>query len=643
MNLPSFNIRITREDITLDEKIESLPPGPGVYQHKDAEGKVLYVGKAKSLRSRVRQYFQKSRSVDPRIEAMLSKATDLEVIVTESEVEALILEANLIKKLKPRYNVSLKDDKSYPYIVITNEPYPRVFVTRQVRRDGSRYFGPYTDVKNVRAALKSVRDIFMIRSCNYFIDEESIRKHKIKVCLDYHIKKCEGPCEGLVSRERYNAMIDQVAALLQGKTASLVAELSGEMEQLAAQMKFEDAALVRDRIKGLQAYTEKQKVVDLDQTDRDIIGFAVDGDDACGVIFKLREGKMIGRQHYYMGNVDQKPEGEVVETLVQQYYLEADYIPKEVFVPAPIEDLDALQKWLSNRRGEAVTVTCPTEGEEGKLVRLSNANAKYLLDELKVQKMKRADYIPHPVRSLQRDLNLKELPRKIECFDISNIQGTDSVASMVVFVDGKPKKSEYRKFKIASVTGPDDFASMKEVIRRRYSRLLEEHQTLPDLIMVDGGKGQLSSAVDVLGSLGIHHQSIIGLAKRLEEVYLPGKSEPELIAKNSTGLRLLQQIRDEAHRFAVTFHRTLRSKRTLQTELHQIAGVGEKRAKDLLEAFGSVQGVKFATLDQLAEIVDEKTAEKIREYFDSADSTGTAPGAEDKGVEDSEGHSDDVG
>ena len=643
MNLPSFNIRITREDITLDEKIESLPPGPGVYQHKDAEGKVLYVGKAKSLRSRVRQYFQKSRSVDPRIEAMLSKATDLEVIVTESEVEALILEANLIKKLKPRYNVSLKDDKSYPYIVITNEPYPRVFVTRQVRRDGSRYFGPYTDVKNVRAALKSVRDIFMIRSCNYFIDEESIRKHKIKVCLDYHIKKCEGPCEGLVSRERYNAMIDQVAALLQGKTASLIAELSGEMEQLAAQMKFEDAALVRDRIKGLQAYTEKQKVVDLDQTDRDIIGFAVDGDDACGVIFKLREGKMIGRQHYYMGNVDQKPEGEVVETLVQQYYLEADYIPKEVFVPAPIEDLDALQKWLSNRRGEAVTVTCPTEGEEGKLVRLSNANAKYLLDELKVQKMKRADYIPHPVRSLQRDLNLKELPRKIECFDISNIQGTDSVASMVVFVDGKPKKSEYRKFKIASVTGPDDFASMKEVIRRRYSRLLEEHQTLPDLIMVDGGKGQLSSAVDVLGSLGIHHQSIIGLAKRLEEVYLPGKSEPELIAKNSTGLRLLQQIRDEAHRFAVTFHRTLRSKRTLQTELHQIAGVGEKRAKDLLEAFGSVQGVKFATLDQLAEIVDEKTAEKIREYFDSADSTGTAPGAEDKGVEDSEGHSDDVG
>jgi excinuclease ABC subunit C len=641
MNPHTFNIRITREDISVDEKIESLPAGPGVYQHKDAEGKVLYVGKAKNLRNRVRQYFQKSRSVDPRIEVMLSKATDLEIIVTETEVEALILEANFIKKLKPRYNVSLKDDKSYPYIVITNEPFPRVFVTRQVRRDGSRYFGPYTDVKNVRSALKSVRDIFMIRSCNYFIDDESIRKHKIKVCLDYHIKKCEGPCEGLVSRERYNAMIDQVAALLQGKTASLIEGLTKEMEQLATQMKFEDAALMRDRIKGLQAYTEKQKVVDLDRTDRDIIGFAVDGDDACGVIFKLREGKMIGRQHYYMGNVDGKAEGEVVETLVQQYYLEADYIPKEVLLPAAIEDPEALQKWLSDRRGEPVTVAHPTEGEEGKLVRLSNANAKYLLDELKVQKMKRADYIPHPVRSLQRDLGLKELPRKIECFDISNIQGTDSVASMVVFVDGKPKKSEYRKFKIATVSGPDDFASMKEVIRRRYSRVLEEHQTLPDLIMVDGGKGQLSSAVEILDSLGILNQSIIGLAKRLEEVYLPGKSDPELIAKNSTGLRLLQQVRDEAHRFAITFHRSLRAKRTLQTELHQINGVGEKRAKDLLEAFGSVQGVKFATLDQLAEIVDEKTAEKIREYFDSSESETGAEDTDKENLRDTkntEGH-----
>ena len=619
MEQQSLTIRITQEDITLQEKLDNLPTGPGVYQHKDGEGKVLYVGKAKNLRNRVRQYFQKSRTVEPRIDMMLSKATDLEIIVTDSEVEALILEANLIKKLKPRYNVNLKDDKSYPYIVITNEPYPRVFVTRQVRRDGSRYFGPYTDVKNVRSALKSIRDIFMIRSCNFFIDEEVIKKRKIKVCLDFHIKKCEGPCEGLVSRAHYNGMIDQVATLLRGKTESLRAMLEQEMNSLAAEMKFEEAASIRDRIKGLQAYSERQKAVDLDPIDRDIVAFAAEGDDACGVIFKLRDGKLIGRQHYYMGNVEGKSEGEVLETLLQQYYLDADYIPNEILVPVAIEDADALQKWLTDRRGEAVLLVCPVEGEEAKLVRMTQNNARFLLDDLKIQKMKRADYIPHPVKSLQHDLRLDKLPRRIECFDISNIQGTDTVASMVVFVDGKPKKSEYRKFKIQSVAGPDDFASMREVIERRYSRVLEEQQALPDLIMVDGGKGQLSSAVESLGKLGIQGQQIIGLAKRLEEVFLPGMSDPELIAKSSTGLRLLQQVRDEAHRFAITFHRSLRTKRTLQTELDLIDGVGKKRAKELLEAFGSVQGVKFATAEQLAEVVGEKTAERIREYFASPD------------------------
>jgi excinuclease ABC subunit C len=619
MEHQTVHITITNEDVTLEEKLESLPSGPGVYQHKDAEGKVLYVGKAKNLRSRVRQYFQKSRSVEPRIDSMLLKATDLEIIVTDNEVEALILEANLIKKLKPRYNVNLKDDKSYPYIVITNEPYPRVFVTRQIRRDGSHYFGPYTDVRNIRSALKSIRDIFPIRSCNYFIDDESIRKRKIKVCLDYHIKKCEGPCEGLVSQDRYNAMITQVAELLHGKTGSLIRKMQSEMEALAASMHFEEAATLRDRIKGLEAYSERQKAVDLDPLDRDIVAFASEGDDACGVIFKIRDGKMIGRQHYYMSNVDQKPESEILETLLQQYYLEADFIPKEVFLSSAIEDVEAMQHWLTSKRGETVAVVHPTEGEEAKLVRLSKSNAQFLLDELKLQKMKRADYIPHAVKSLQRDLRLNKLPRKIECFDNSNIQGSDPVASMVVFVDGKPRKSEYRKFKIRSVEGPDDFASMREVIQRRYQRLLEENGELPDLIIVDGGKGQLSSSVEVLAGLGISHQPIVGLAKRLEEVFVPGKSEPELMPKTSTGLRLLQQVRDEAHRFAVTFHRSLRSKRTLQTELDLIAGIGKKRAAELLEAFGSVQGVKFATPEQLAEIVGEKVAGKIREYFSTSD------------------------
>ena len=636
----NISIRITREDVALQEKLEGLPGGPGVYQHKDAEGKVLYVGKAKNLRSRVRQYFQKSRAVEPRIDSMLSKATDIEIIVTDSEVEALILEANLIKKLKPRYNVNLKDDKSYPYIVITHEPYPRVFVTRQVRKDGSRYFGPYTDVKNVRAALKSIRDIFPIRSCNYAIDEEVIRKRKIKVCLDYHIKKCEGPCEGLVSQEHYRAMIEQVAELLRGKTESLIRKLQSDMDALAAEMRFEEAAALRDRIKGLQAYTERQKAVDLDPLDRDIVAFAAEGDDACGVIFKIRDGKMIGRQHYYMSNVDQKPETEIMDTLLQQHYLDADFVPKEVFLSAPLDDFDAVEQWLGGKRGEPVRVLQPAEGEEAKLVRLSRSNAQFLLDELKLQRMKRADYVPHAVKSLQRDLRLERLPRRIECFDNSNIQGSDPVASMVVFIDGKPKKSEYRKFKIRTVEGPDDFASMREVIQRRYQRLVNEKAEFPDLIMVDGGKGQLSSAVEVLTSLGLADQPIVGLAKRLEEVFIPGKSEPELIPKSSTGLRLLQQIRDEAHRFAITFHRALRSKRTLQTELDLIEGIGKKRAKELLEAFGSVQGVRFATQEQLEEIVGPRVAGKIREYFVTTDEGSDLPGKADPGAPDAAGHTE---
>jgi excinuclease ABC subunit C len=625
MSGDSPTIRISRAELSRPDVLESLPSGPGVYLHKDAEGNVLYAGKAKNLRSRVRQYFQKSRAPDGRISQMLSKATDLEIIVTDSEVEALILEANLIKQLKPRYNVSLKDDKSYPYIVITNEPFPRVFVTRQVRKDGSRYFGPYTDVKNVRSALKSTRDIFPIRSCNFAIDDEAVRRRKYRVCLDYHIKKCEGPCEGLVSRDRYGAMIEQVAMMLRGRTESLIAVLSEEMECRAVALKFEDAAALRDRIKGLRAYSERQKVTDLDATDRDVVAFAAEADMACGVIFRLREGKMIGRRHYYMGNVEGKPDGEILSALLQQYYIESDDIPEKIVLPCEPEGEDAFTAWLTRRRGERVSLSLPGEGEEAKIVRLSQTNAKFLLDELKVQKLKREGYVPHALQSLQKELHLARPPRRIECFDISNIQGTDTVASMVVFTDGKPRKSEYRKFKIQSVAGPDDFASMREVVRRRYQRLLNEQAALPDLIMVDGGKGQLSSAVEVLAELGVRDQPVVGLAKRLEEVFLPGRSDPELLPKASTSLRLLQQVRDEAHRFAVTFHRSLRTKRTLQTELDLIKGVGPRRAAELLEAFGSVQGVKFATLEQLADIVGEKVAEKIKNYFEPGEAADSEP------------------
>ncbi len=612
-------VSFTKEEISLDEKLNNLPVSPGVYQFKDKEGTILYVGKAKILRNRVRQYFHKSRVLDPRIALMVEKVSDVEIITTDSEVEALIFEANLIKKHKPRYNVNLKDDKSYPYIVVTNEPYPRVFVTRRVYRDGGRYFGPYTDVHTMRSALKTVRDIFMIRSCNFRIDQEFIDKKKTRVCLDYHIKKCEGPCEGLVSQERYNQMTEQVAQILQGKTTNVLHTLDAQMTAAAAELKFEDAAIFRNRMRELEVYSSKQKVVDVDLHDRDIIAIAAEGDDACGVVFKIREGKVLGRQHYYISKVEGKSESEIIEALVQRYYLESSDVPSELVLSSPIETKDAVCEWLTSRRGNPVRVESPDGGELAKLVSMCRKNAQYLLDELKLQKMKRDDFIPHAVQSLQRDLRLKSIPRRIECFDISHLQGTETVASMVVFVDGKPKKSEYRKFKIrAAADGNivDDFASMREVIRRRYTRVLEEQSELPDLIMVDGGKGQLSSACVVLKELNLGTQPIISLAKRLEDVFVPDESDPVVIPKSSSALRLLQQVRDEAHRFAITFHRLLRDKRTLQTELDLIEGIGKKRAKELLEAFGSVQGVKFATETQLAEIVGEKAAGKIKEYFE---------------------------
>ncbi|MEW5798871.1 MAG: excinuclease ABC subunit UvrC [Bacteroidota bacterium] len=612
--------------LDLQGKLDNLPTSPGVYQFKNKEANILYIGKAVNLRNRVRQYFHASRSLEPRIASMVSKVSDLEIITTDSEVEALILEANLIKLHKPRYNVNLKDDKSYPYIVITKEPYPRVFVARRFNRKEVNIFGPYTDVHTMRAALKTVRDIFRIRSCNFHIDDEFIAKRKTRVCLDYHIKKCDGPCEGLISQERYNDMIAQVAQVLNGKISGVKDSLEAQMKKASADMKFEDAAYFRDRMKELEVYAAKQKVVDNEFRDRDIVAVSTEDDDACGVIFKIREGKVLGRQHYYMNGVEGKTDSEILETLVERYYLEAVDVPKEIVLSFDIESRTVIEQWLSLRRSGGVSFEIPEGGELSKLLEMCKKNARFLLDELKLQKLKQKDFIPAAVRSLQRDLRMEKPPRKIECFDISHFQGTETVASMVVFEDGKPKKSEYRKFKIKTVASADvnDFASMKEVVYRRYKRVLDEALELPDLIMVDGGKGQLSSALESLTELGLGNHPIISLAKRLEDVFVPNQSDPIPIPKSSSALRLLQQIRDEAHRFAITFHRSLRDKRTLQTELDLIEGVGKKRAKELLEAFGSVQGVKFATADQLIEVVGEKTAQKIQEYFDVEESSTNA-------------------
>lgn len=613
---------ITGDDIALGEKLRNLPAKPGVYQFKNSKGEALYVGKAVNLRNRVRQYFQKSHRMEPRLEAMVSKIRDVELIVTDSEVEALILETSMIQKLEPRYNIDLKDDKSYPYIVVTNEPYPRVFATRRMIRDGSKYFGPYAEVKNMHSSLKMIREIYKVRSCNYFIDADVILKKNIKVCLDYHIKKCDGPCEGLMSQGKYNAMINEVVQILKGKTSTLMRSLAEQMRVASEEMRYEAAAELRDKIRQLSVYDERQKMVDPEMIDRDLFAIAVEANDACGIVFKVRDGKIIGRQHTYMNGVEGSPEAVIVEQFLERYYLHAEDIPSEIFLPAEIEDSGAVESWLGGRRGERVRIVVPKIGEKAKLMAMCKKNARFLLDMLRLQKDKQREVIPYAVQSLQKDLRLTGVPRRIECFDISNIQGSDSVASMVIFLDGRPRKSEYRKFKVRSVDGPDDFASMREVIERRYSRLIAEQGVLPDLIVVDGGKGQLSSAVEVLERLGLRKSGtanrnipVIGLAKRLEEVFVPESPDPQSIPRSSSGLKLLQRIRNEAHRFAITYHRSLRSKRTLRTELDLVEGIGKKRAKELLEAFGSVQGVKFATQEQLAEVVGEKVGEKIKEFF----------------------------
>ena len=626
----------------LSTKLENLPSTPGVYQFKDSKGSLLYVGKAKILKNRVRQYFQSRPQQSSRLATMISKIRDVEIITTDTEVEALILELNLINELKPKYNVNLKDDKSYPHIVITNEPHPRVCPTRKKRSDGSKYFGPYTDVKNMRFALKSIRDIFMIRSCSLNLTDENISKGKFKVCLDYHIKKCEGPCEGLVSQEDYNLMIDEVAKLLNGKTSSLLKEMNQRMNFYASEMLFEKAAKLRDRINAVDVYSSKQKMVDDEVIDKDIFAFERQDNDGCGMVLKIRDGKVIGKTHFYMNNVLEKGDEEILENLLMEYYNKTDFIPDEIYLQNELENPDTVKDWLEKRKSSRVDFVIPKIGEKYKLVFMVKKNARLMLDELILSKMKR-DFTPPSLDALKRDLKLTKLPRRIECYDISHIQGTDTVASMVVFFDGKPKKTDYRKFKIQSVSNetgqPDDFLSMREVIFRRFKRYVEQEEkqkdesaegkpenkktdesfsSIPDLVIIDGGKGQLSSAVQVLNDLGIKNLNIIGLAKRLEEVYLPGDTDPQTIPKTSSGLKLLQRVRDEAHRFAVTFHKSLRDKRTLTSELTSVPGIGEKVAKKLLTQFGSVEMIKekinndFETFEKT---IGKKLSFSLKNYF----------------------------
>ncbi len=611
-------------EIDVKEKVDHLPLSPGVYIFKDKKGRELYIGKAKRLRNRVRSYFQDSGGHDGRIRVMAKKIDDLDVIVTDSESEALILENNLIKKHQPRYNVMYRDDKTYPYICITNEERPRVFSTRTVIKDGSKYFGPYDSVMHMKRMMETIRKAFDLCTCA--VARKTVNRTKgppkWHSCFDDYLESCSGDWD----LEEYQETIKKVERMLNGRTEALIRDLKEEMSIASDALAFEQAARIRDSLKAVQKYSKKMKMVASKQVDRDLFALRVDKEisEACGVLFKVREGKLISKFHRFLKNIDHLEKGEMLQSFVEDYYtgsqeFGSDTIPDEVYVSHDLKNDEPLYQYLTEQRGKQVRIHRPQRGEKAKMIRMAVSNAKLMLGERKLEKEKAArKRIPHSVKELKEQLDLDRLPRRIECFDNSNLQGSDPVASMVCFVDARTRKSEYKRFNIKTVEGPDDFASMKEVLERRYSRVMKEKQHIPDLIVVDGGKGQLSSAVAALKEIGFYGEcEVIGLAKRLEEVFVPGKPKPIMIPKKSSALKLLQRIRDEAHRFAINFHRDKRSKRTIKTELTQIKGIGKKTAQKLLKEFGSVSSVQKATLEELQGEIGTKMGQRVFDYFDS--------------------------
>ncbi len=586
----------------------------GVYQFKNDKGEIIYVGKAKNLRHRVSSYFQSSKSFDIKTKSLVQKIKDIEFIVTDNEIESLILEANLIKQIKPHYNVVLKDDKSYPYIAITDEPFPQVFVTRKKNYEKwIKYFGPFTDVSNLKLSLKIIRDVFKVRSCKFYLDEKVVKSKKVKLCLDYQIKKCDGPCEGLISEKEYNENINRVKKILQGKSFKVIEQLKSEMDENSNNLNFEKSLELRNKINSLQIYFQKQKIFSSNNINRDIIAIAVENKHAVGIIFKIRDGKFFGKQNYLISNATEN-NSQIMEQLLEQHYLSNENFPNEIFLSCEVENENLLLDWLSTKTSEKIEIQIPKIGDKAKLVQMCEKNAKLHLEEVLQKKVDKKKYILHEIYSLQRDLRFKKLPIKIECFDISHLQGSDTVASLIVFENGKPKKNEYRKFKIKTVSKVDDFLSMKEVVFRRYKTLLDEKKEVPDLILIDGGKGQLSSAKQVLDELNLDIP-IISLAKKLEEIFLPNQTEAILIPRTSSSLKLLQKIRDEAHRFAITFHKLLRSARTIQTELTNVLGIGKKRAELLLQHFDSIENITKSSIEELSKIVGKKNAKNLLNYF----------------------------
>ena len=599
----------------IEAQIKELPDKPGVYQMKDETGDIIYVGKAKSLRKRVRSYFRKANHTF-KTKIMIDHIDDFDYIVTDTEVEAYILEANLIKKYQPKFNIRLKDDKSYPYIkVTTNEDFPRVFKTRVVKNDGNKYFGPFADVNAIYKTINVLKDLFSLRTCKREINEGETYD---RPCLNYHIDKCHGPCIGEISKKEYNELIDKVLMFLSGRQTELIDKIEEKMYKASDNNDFENAAKYRDQMEALKEVTRQQKVMSASSKDQDIMAVAQgEEDQACVQLLLVRNGRLMGQEHFILEGVAEENVEQIMGSFLQQYYEQAPQIPDEVLLNTEIDSAELLAQRLRQKKGRKVKVQKPVQGEKKRLIEMAMRNARQNLKKEEIREKYRKKQTEQAIKELQAELDMDNPPEHIEGFDISNIQGRDSVASLVVFKGGTPSKQDYRRFKIKTVEGADDFASMQEVIERRYSRLLKEDKKLPDLILIDGGKGQLSAAYEILEKLDLKDQPVIGLAKKEEKIFKPNKSEPIIISHRSPALQLLQRVRDEAHRFAVSYHRKLRSRRLTHSLLDKIPGVGPKRRKALLRHFGSLGEIKKANITKLKQVegISGKTARKIYDYL----------------------------
>jgi len=613
--------------VNLEEKLQLVPDKPGVYLFYGSEGEVIYVGKAASLKNRVRSYFRSSQNHSPKVLSMVKSVEDLEYIVTDNEVEALILEFNLIKKYRPKYNVMFRDDKSYPYLKITlNEEWPGIEITRNVVQDGSRYFGPYTSAGALHETLRLLRRLFPIRTCR-----GSSYKKRERPCLNAHIKRCLAPCSGRVDAEKYREMINELILFLEGKQESLISRLEEKMLKASENLEFEKAAEIRDQIRSIKAVLEKQKIVSPGGEDQDVIAMAKGKDETCVQVFFVREGKLIGREHFFLDGTEGMPEEEIMSVFLKQYYSRATEIPHTVLLSHNTEDKEVIEKWLKEKRGKKVTLKVPLRGPKKDLVEMVAQNALMELKEHEREQSKKIAETEEALLQLKEYLDLNQLPLRIEGYDVSNISGTNNVGVMVVFENGVPQKRHYRRFKINSTSGPDDYQSMRELIYRRFKRAESAEKsgteiagegdigfsTLPDLVVIDGGKGQLKSAREVMRSLGVEDIPTFALAKKREELFKEGRKDPYILPRNSQALFLLQRIRDEAHRFAVTYHRRLRGKQMSRSVLDEVPGIGPKRKKALLRKYGSVEGIRKASVEELAQVegMNKSAAEKLLEYL----------------------------